>query len=293
MALKLQPLSSPYTVPKPYDHAKATAVGKLTVLRDNFKLTTWIALGALTQGIASYFLPPRHALLPVTFLLLYRGLRSVLMAQGVLPNSQMDGVVMGKFTAQIPGPDGSPPTAPADQDVAAILLGARSNHALGIFAKGFREVGEHLDAMIVDLHEHGEKYGFLGNTRWIGNERETNNQVMTICYFRTMEGLHNFAHGPIHRKAWDWWNNVTKTFPYLSIMHEVYHAPKGHWENIYANCHLNGLSNTTAVAVLDGEPTRPLYQAGRGSLRTQLGRLGRGDGTEHDKYGFSPYAEQA
>lgn len=25
---------------------------------------------------------------------------------------------------------------------------------------------------------------------------------MTICYFRSVEGLHAFAHGPIHRKAW-------------------------------------------------------------------------------------------
>ncbi len=24
-------------------------------------------------------------------------------------------------------------------------------------------------------------------------------------------------------------------------MHEVYHAPKGHWENIYANSHLTGI----------------------------------------------------
>jgi hypothetical protein len=24
-------------------------------------------------------------------------------------------------------------------------------------------------------------------------------------------------------------------------MHEVYHAPKGHWENIYANNHLTGI----------------------------------------------------
>lgn len=39
----------------------------------------------------------------------------------------------------------------------------------------------------------------------------------------------------------DWWNNVTKEYPYLSIMHEMYHAPKGHWENIYANNHLTGL----------------------------------------------------
>lgn len=39
----------------------------------------------------------------------------------------------------------------------------------------------------------------------------------------------------------EWWNSITKAYPYLSIMHELYHAPRGHWENIYANNHLTGL----------------------------------------------------
>lgn len=98
--------------------------------RDNFKLTTWMALGALAQGVASLVLPARYALLPVVCLLLHRLVRTALMAGGVLPNRQMDGVVMGKFTAQIPAADGSLPTEPADQDVAVILLAARSNQCV-------------------------------------------------------------------------------------------------------------------------------------------------------------------
>lgn len=42
--------------------------------------------------------------------------------------------------------------------------------------------------------------------------------------------------------------------------------------------------------MINGVPTRPLFEAGRGGLRTQKGRLGHGDGTEHEKYGPSPYA---
>lgn len=38
---------------------------------------------------------------------------------------------------------------------------------------------------------------------------------------------------------------MTKTHPYLSIMHEVYEAPKGHWENIHMNNQLVGLCMST------------------------------------------------
>lgn len=111
------------------------------------------------QGIASLLLPARHALLPALALLLYRLVHSLMMAAGVIPNSQMDGVVMGKFTAQPPAKDGSPPTGPAEQDIVVIILAARSNHPLGLFAKGYRELGNHISAMVTDLWEHSEEYG--------------------------------------------------------------------------------------------------------------------------------------
>lgn len=79
------------------------------------------------QGVASLVLPARHALLPAVFLLLHRLVRTVMMAKGMIGDTQMDGVVTGKFTAQIPGKDGRPPTGPADHDVVVIILAARSN----------------------------------------------------------------------------------------------------------------------------------------------------------------------
>lgn len=52
---------------------------------------------------------------------------------------------------------------------------------------------------------------------------------------------------------------------------------------------LDYTAKTNAVVNIDGQPARPLFDASRGSLRTQLGRLGRGDGVENVKYGPSPY----
>lgn len=82
----------------------------------------------------------------------------------------------------------------------------------------------------------------LSQTAWLAaNERVTNNQAMIICYFRSMKDLHEYAHSPLHRRAWDFWNQLTKTHPHLSIMHEVYEAPKKNWENIFINNHQTGL----------------------------------------------------
>lgn len=130
----------------------------------------------------------------------------------------------------------------------------------------------------------------LGETTWIeANARQSNNQVMAACYFRSLEELHRYAHSPLHREAWNWWNSITKTHPHLSIMHEVYHAPKGHWENIYVNYHLTGIANMRAEVKVPDEGIRPIVDATRGSLRTQTGRLARGDGADNEKYGEEPY----
>lgn len=58
---------------------------------------------------------------------------------------------------------------------------------------------------------------------------------MTVFYFQSLEGLRRFSHGPSHRAGWDWWNRTVKEHPDLSIMHEVYEAPAGSWENVYIN----------------------------------------------------------
>jgi hypothetical protein len=86
----------------------------------------------------------------------------------------------------------------------------------------------------------------LGATSWLGiGERSTANQLMFATYFRTLEDVHAYAHSQLHREAWNWWNDITKSHPHLSIMHEVYQAPKDHWENVYINNHLTGIGESS------------------------------------------------
>lgn len=91
----------------------------------------------------------------------------------------------------------------------------------------------------------------------------------------------------ILQRSWSWWNRNTKTHPHLSIYHEVYHAPAGHWENIYVNSHASHFASTTHKYKDEttGEDmwASPVVDAGRGVLRTSLSRMARGDGEEHKR----------
>lgn len=108
-----------------------------------------------------------------------------------------------------------------------------------------------------------------------------------------MEGLHNFAHSPYHREAWDWWNRtLVKEHKHFSIYHETYHVPKDHYESIYINSHISGL-HSTVFKVPDEEGnevyTHPIVDASKGVLKTSAGRMARSKGDEHDKYEADPY----
>jgi len=226
--------------------------------------------------------------------MLYRGFTAYAMSVGWMHNIYMDDVLQKKFSGQPPNTEGKYGSKPGDSDVVILLIGTRCNHPLGALAPGFKELGGFFVQMVKDCETHAEEFDFSGMTSWINNnERATGNQLMLVGYFRTSEGLHAFAHSEYHRRGWDWWNKHFKEYPHLSIYHEVYHAPKGHWENIYVNSHVTGF-NTTTYKYTD-EMTgsdmwaSPVVDASRGLLKTSGGRMSRSKADEHDSYGENPY----
>jgi hypothetical protein len=54
-----------------------------------------------------------------------------------------------------------------------------------------------------------------------------------LSYWKNLEGLGGFATSAAHRLGAV--NYEKKKYPNMGIMHETYHAPKGHWETIYDN----------------------------------------------------------
>ena len=87
-------------------------------------------------------------------------------------------------------------------------------------------------------------------------DRYTNNQIVTISYWKSREHLARFAQAPPHMKAWVWWNKMIKDNTHLSIMHEVYDVPAGCWENIYVNSHTLGMGMLTFFQTIGTGETR-------------------------------------
>ncbi|KAK7911927.1 hypothetical protein PG985_014408 [Apiospora marii] len=264
-----------------------------SLIRDSFTISTWLAMGAAVQCLLAACLPLQFALLPAPALLLCRLVKTALMSAGLIEHGLDEGVIRGKYTAQVPGPDGALPQSPSENGVCLLMLAARTSHPMGAFSPGYKKLGallEKMRAALEDDKEYGDRYGFLGQTTsLVANEQYTGSQLMMLCYFRSVDGVHAFAHGPLHREAWTWWYDVIKTYPHLSIQHELYNVPPGHWENVYVNAHPSGLAAVDAPVRCEGGWTRPLFDARKLNLKTTNGRLGRSDGSDNDKYGPEPY----
>ena len=208
----------------------------------------------------------------------------------------MEDSLPGKTTAQFPDS-----TVPSQKPVIVIKLAIRSNHHLGLWHKHMLAVAMLFDRMVDDLDENSEKYDYLGSNAYIANERTSSNEVMVLAYFRSYEGMHKWSHeaGGVHREAWDYWNkNImgkenAEEGRMFSIMHEIYEAPVGKWENVFINYHPSGLGATSHRVEVDGAVkwASPLIDANRGSLRTSRGRLARSAGDENEVYGNEPYVE--
>jgi len=186
--------------------------GAAAVFRDQLSLTTWLALGAIIQSIL-FAAIGRWAFLPALTLVAYRFLDSYLQASGLKRNDYMEAVMQTKFSAQIPDSEGRFGSKPADSEVVVFLLGARinqynvlgprhtrhlliveTNSPFGALAPGGSELDGYFTKMMSDLQDRSEEYGLLGSSSWLSaGERSTKNEIMQLMYFRTTEGLHQFA----------------------------------------------------------------------------------------------------
>lgn len=239
---------------------------------------TWLAIGALIQGLLC-LLPYRNIALitPVILLLGFQVARTLLMSAGILHNPYMDGVLEGKKTALLYPDEKGVYGKPADRSICAIVLAVRSNSPLGMFADGYTEVGDYFVAMSKELDKNPTVHGYLGSSAWLSAaDRGVSSEFMSIVYFDSAESLHAYAHGPLHTDALEWWQRTAKKHKHIGIMHEVFAAPKNGWEGVYVNYHPTGLGATSQEVNIDGKQvwTSPLVEC-KGQLRYSKGRMGR------------------
>jgi hypothetical protein len=164
-----------------------------------------------------------------------------------------------------------------------------------MFAPHYKELASNMQSLVHDLDVHAPTNGFLGGNSFLNSsDRTTGSEIMVLCYFKTHRDLQALAHGPHHRKSWDWWNDLSrqKKVGHMSICHEVYCAEKGAWEGIYVN-HFPSFFMGTKHWVTDGEKGEwksPRVE-GKGRFRSAMGRMGRSEGEDNEGYGEEPYID--
>jgi hypothetical protein len=208
----------------------------------DFNISTWLLLGATVQCALVVLLPRNIALLPPVALLFSRVLRTYLIANGTLSNPLMEDVYHGRRTWQIPSTDSTLATTGSSETIVVLVLAATWSHPNGGYSPGSDIMGPYIAKMWQDANENREKYGFLGNTPQLTAQEDASRQdtkgrtVVYLSYWKTLEGLHKFAHASPHMKGQLWWEQGgMDEFPHIGIMHEVYEVPAGNWENVFHN----------------------------------------------------------
>jgi hypothetical protein len=208
----------------------------------DYSISTWLFLGATLQCILLAILPRNIALLPPITLLLFRMLRGYLTAIGKLSNQVASNTTHGRQTWQIPSADNTLATTGSQSSIVVLVLAASWSHPNGRFSPGSSTMGAYMSSMWTDASSNRSKYGFLGNTPPLSTQEDPSrpdSQGKTevyISYWKTLEGLHKFAHGNAHMKGQLWWEKgAMEEFPHLGVMHEVYEVPAGAWENVFHN----------------------------------------------------------
>jgi hypothetical protein len=241
--------------------------------------------------VVTLVLPSRYALLPLAFLL---GRTVILTARDLAsPAASHKGTVPGRTSAHLPydsygpQPDGSEKASPfgptpTERGVVVLHLGARYKHPLGMLGPGAQEFTKYFLDCQKEVLDHAKQYGCISSTMWRGDEASSNNTILAVFYFRDMEGLDRFSHGPLHKKAWNWYNSqfVKKWgYSHIGIYHEAFWAPPGAYETVYINMppSLMGAGDASIKNETTGEEewVRTLVDASTPVWRTQHSRLGK------------------
>ncbi|CAK7210109.1 hypothetical protein SCUCBS95973_000680 [Sporothrix curviconia] len=292
---------------------KWTKLSASYIVKDAFRLHTLLAIGAGLQAVLSAAAPKPWCFLPVAIVLgLAPTTTLVQMALALVSirgrrrvHSFLADAVLGRSTAylsasrqSLPGQEGN-----CDSDrnggLVAFHFGARFNHPLGVFAPGARAMTRLFRATLAALDEDRAVYGLLGGDLFRGgaSTRASNDTILLVLYFRSVEGLQQFAGSKAHREAFRWLREVTapgengeQRYPHLSAFHETFVVPAGGYETLYINTAPILLGNTFAES-MDGHGdghgrgheqeqrpvwVSPLVDADDARLRTMAARLKHG-----------------
>lgn len=218
-----------------------------------------------------------------------RIVKGLLETFGLKNNPYLKDAIPHRVTTLVPDADTGDLQEPSQNKMVIMLLGAKSNHPMGLFAPQFAAIGDWLEKMD-QMFLKDEVPGFLGQTGFNRFDERGAIESVYISYWRSIEDLWKFAHTSTHRDAWQWWEKNIKSNGYVGINHEIFEADAKHWENVYINFQPTLMGATTYLrkggkseaGVVPDEYISPLVDASRGKLAKSSGRLGR-EPTRYDK----------
>jgi len=251
------------------------------IISSNFRTTTWIIIGAILFQLLASLLTTRIAFFLSFLALLSRLIPTILITAGKLPNEQLSTIKTGRTAAMFRADDGSKSINPAGKGLTLLILGIKITHPLGFFSPGAKQTGEYFTSLVKELNANPSEHGWIGGStvQGVPSSSASSGHLTLIGYFKTMDDLHRFAHGTMHREAWNWWNRNVKNMPHIGVYHEAYDVPSKSWEAIYVQTPKLGLS-AGKVEMADGHWEDMLIEAKKGVWRSSEGRMGRSE-----KYG--------
>lgn len=252
-------------------------------IRSQLSIADWLLIGCGLQALLVLIspLPLLYSLTPTFALGTFKILRTLAMIFGLITNTHMKGVRIGRQTAIFPNPEGGFDRPKGEsvggKGMCIILLSSKCNHPLGMYYPPYIKLAEYFIKMAKDLEKNAVQYGFLGYSQYEGCEVYTKPIGMNIMYFKSLEYLHQWANtSETHRAGWDWWNAGIKDFDNITIAHEVYSIPEGGFENIFINSSPYDFAATShAIKAAGGEQhfVCPLVDANKG-FRSSNARMG-------------------
>jgi hypothetical protein len=134
------------------------------MIRDGFHISTWLLLGGLLTSVLSFVFPRSYIFFPIIITLLYRIIDAYLQFFGFRRNPYYDNVIHGKFAVGFPNTeDGEAREVtgkPGDNGPGAVMiLAARVNSPLGVFAYGGEELGKYFGKQLKKLEDTAEESG--------------------------------------------------------------------------------------------------------------------------------------
>lgn len=270
----------------------------LFLVKNNISLSSWLLIGGFLQVLLTLFVPSLYILIPTLLILLSRFGYTLLVSFDILPNTALKDSILYRVAGQVPNLDGEFSNTGGSEKVVCFHLGAKYNHPLGAFAPNVAEIAGRFTKMNIQLDNEMGSNGYLGGSIfWSPDPKSGAMELSFISYWRSIEAIHDFAYGPIHKSGWDWWNNLTESeSKHIGINHEIFASEPGQWEAIYVNHQPTLLGATTYLkkgdkmigGTVEDKWITGLVDASKGKLRASAGRLGWQPEKLYEKYDRVP-----